>query len=153
MKTSYNLLFMAASLLLAAGCHSDYSLSDKELMKEFADPGNEWRGKPFWAWNGKLSEEELLRQVEVMDSMGFGGYFMHSRVGLQTEYLGQEWFDLTNSVADYGEKRGMENYLYDEDRWPSGTAGGYVTQNPDFRMNFMTMKVADPKDFQWVDSL
>lgn len=141
-------------LTLLSGCkEKGSSLSISQLRKEFANPSNEWRGKPFWAWNGKLDEKELLRQVDVLDSMGFGGYFMHSRVGLQTEYLGDEWFDLTNKVADYGEQKGMENYLYDEDRWPSGTAGGYVTKNPDFRMNFMSMKIYSPSNFEWSDTL
>ena len=28
----------------------------------FMNPTCEYRGTPFWAWNGKLSKEELLRQ-------------------------------------------------------------------------------------------
>ena len=82
-------------------------MSKKELFGTFASPGAEWRGKPFWSWNGELREEELTRQVEVMKEMGLGGYFMHSRAGLITEYLGDEWFDLINAVADAGEKMGM----------------------------------------------
>lgn len=128
-------------------------LSDQQLLAEFRNPSNEWRGKPFWSWNGKLDEKELLRQVDITEEMGFGGYFMHSRVGLQTEYLGDEWFRLTNVVADYGHKKGLENYLYDEDRWPSGTAGGYVTENPAYRMNFMTMKIIPTRQFEWNDSI
>ena len=90
-----------------------------ELAKRqelFENPTREYRGKPFWSWNGKLEEAELCRQVDVFKEMGFGGYFMHSRTGLETEYLGEEWFDLTNSCADYGRKAGMESWLYDEDR-------------------------------------
>ena len=109
-------------------------MSKKELYSTFAAPGAEWRGKPFWSWNGELREEELVRQVKVMKEMGLGGYFMHSRAGLITEYLGDEWFDLINAVADAGEKEGMEAWLYDEDRWPSGSAGGKVTIDPQYRM-------------------
>ena len=156
MKKCY-IAVMAAGLLLMSGCANDGQkqsrLSDTKLMREFKNPSNEWRGKPFWAWNGKLDKEELLRQVDAMKDMGFGGYFMHSRVGLQTEYLGDEWFQLTNDVADYGKRLGMENYLYDEDRWPSGTAGGYVTKNPDFRMNFVTLKVVPRAQYEWADTL
>ena len=152
----YNNIFIptAALLTLLSACHNGKSnhLSDKQLLEEFANPSAQWRAKPFWAWNGKLDKDELLRQVAVLDSMGFGGYFMHSRVGLQSEYLGDEWFELTNAVADFGKERGLENWLYDEDRWPSGTAGGYVTQNPEFRMNFMTMKIHRPDDFKWDDT-
>ena len=86
---------------------------DKKVFDTFKSPGVEWRGKPFWAWNGDLKKEELIRQVGVMKKMGFGGYFMHSRCGLITEYLGDEWFELTNAVADAGTKAGMENWLYD----------------------------------------
>ena len=56
-----------------------------EVKKRLQDPGAAYRGKPFWSWNGKLSEEELLYQIDVMKEMGFGGFFMHSRTGLETE--------------------------------------------------------------------
>ncbi len=113
---------------------------------EFENPGNAWRGKPFWSWNGKLQKEELLRQIDVMKEMGMGGFFMHSRTGLETEYLGDEWFDLINSCADYAESIGMEAWLYDEDRWPSGLAGGIVSQHPEFRQKAILMEVSDRSD-------
>ena len=43
-----------------------------ELREKFAQPDREFRGLPFWSWNGKLDREELLRQVRVMKEMGFG---------------------------------------------------------------------------------
>lgn len=82
----------------------------------FQNPTAEWRGKPFWSWNGKLEKEEILRQIDVLEQMGMGGYFCHSRTGLITEYLGDEWFDLINASADRGKEKGMETWLYDEDR-------------------------------------
>ena len=60
-----------------------------------------------------------------MKEMGLGGYFMHSRTGLITEYLGKEWFELINEVADVAAADGMEAWLYDEDRWPSGWRKGH----------------------------
>jgi len=115
-----------------------------ELDKQFGNPGVEWRGKPFWSWNGKLEKDELLRQVDVMKEMGFGGYFMHSRTGLETEYLGDEWFELINACADRGEELGMESWLYDEDRWPSGLAGGIVSKHPEFRQKAILLEI-DPE--------
>ncbi len=126
-------------------------MSKKELYGTFAAPGAEWRGKPFWSWNGELREEELVRQVDVMKEMGLGGYFMHSRAGLITEYLGDEWFDLINAVADAGEKVGMEAWLYDEDRWPSGSAGGKVTIDPQYRMKSLYVFASDPEKLTWDD--
>lgn len=112
--------------------------------KTFKNPGIEWRGKPFWSWNGTLDKEECLRQIDVMKAMGMGGFFMHSRTGLKTEYLGEAWFDLINTCADYAESIGMEAWLYDEDRWPSGLAGGLVSQHPEFRQKAILLEI-DPE--------
>lgn len=125
------------------------NLRKDELLKDFLSPGVEYRGKPFWSWNGELERDELVRQVEVMKEMGLGGYFMHSRAGLITEYLGDEWFDLINEVADAGSRLGMESWLYDEDRWPSGSAGGKVTVDPQYRMKGLVLFESDPEKFTW----
>ena len=119
----------------------------------FREPGAAFRGKPFWSWNGELNRDELLRQVEVMEQMGMGGFFMHSRTGLITPYLGEEWFQLTNDCAERAQELGLEAWLYDEDRWPSGTAGGLVTHHPEFRARFLRLRVVDGVDFLWHDDL
>ena len=92
-------------------------------IKEFKNPSAKYRGKPFWAWNGKLDVEEVRRQMRVFKQMGLGGGFMHSRVGLATPYLSQEWFDVINGCVAEAREQKMEAWLYDEDRWPSGAAG------------------------------
>ena len=97
-------------------------MDKNNIKKEFINPSILYRGKPFWSWNGELKEKELIRQAKIMKEMGLGGFFMHSRAGLITEYLGEEWFDLINKVADAAEEEGMEAWLYDEDRYPSGSA-------------------------------
>ena len=125
------------------------TLSDDSLYTVFKDPGHEWRGKPFWSWNGRLEKDELIRQLHVFKEMGMGGAFLHSRIGLKSEYLGPEWFELTNAVADEAEKIGMEAYLYDEDRWPSGSAGGMVTENPKYRQNHVTLYTMPAEEFVW----
>lgn len=119
----------------------------------FREPGAAFRGKPFWSWNGELNRDELLRQVEVMEQMGMGGFFMHSRTGLITQYLGEEWFQLTNDCAERAQELGLEAWLYDEDRWPSGTAGGLVTHHPEFRARFLRLRALDGADFLWHDDL
>lgn len=154
MKKS-TLLTLGAAALLFGSCHTGKkqaqtpTLSDDSLYAEFSDPGHQWRGKPFWSWNGRLEKDELIRQLHVFKEMGMGGAFLHSRVGLKTEYLGREWFDLTNAVVDEAAKIGMEAYLYDEDRWPSGSAGGMVTEDPTLRMNFVGLYVMPAEQFVW----
>ncbi len=123
--------------------------STPRLLELWSKPTAEYRGKPFWSWNGKLERDELLRQVGVLEEMGFGGFFMHSRTGLVTEYLGDEWFELVNACADEAERRGMEAWLYDEDRWPSGSAGGIATRDPRYRMRYLRLERIASEDFRW----
>ncbi len=115
------------------------------MRDEFKHPSAHFRAKPFWAWNGSLEEEEIKRQVDVMKAMGFGGFFIHSRVGLETEYLGEKWFDIINSCADYAEGQGLEAWIYDEDRWPSGSAGGKATALRENRIKFIRMNTGRPE--------
>ena len=119
----------------------------------FRNPGAEFKGVPFWAWNGKLEKNELLRQVDILKQMGMGGFFMHSRTGLITEYLGKDWMELTNACADKAQKTGMKAWLYDEDRWPSGTAGGIVTKDPQYRAKFISLYCVPAEQFAWNDSI
>ncbi|MBN2128825.1 MAG: hypothetical protein JW741_04985 [Sedimentisphaerales bacterium] len=128
-------------------------MSFEKLSERFEEPGPAYRGKPFWSWNGELNEDELMRQIHVIKDMGFGGFFMHSRTGLATEYLGDEWFTLTNACADEAAKLGLEAWLYDEDRWPSGTAGGLVTKRPEFRRQYMRLRTLPAAQFAWSDGV
>ena len=107
---------------------------DPQLSAElFQNPTSEYRATPFWAWNCKLEKEELLRQLEIFKKMGMGGAHMHVRTGMTTPYLSDEHMDLVRSCAEKCRQEGMLAWLYDEDRWPSGAAGGIVTKNEAFR--------------------
>ncbi|WP_028548326.1 glycosyl hydrolase [Paenibacillus sp. UNC451MF] len=98
----------------------------EQLLKQFDQPSVEHRSIPFWAWNDELDSEELARQVNQMKEQGMGGFFIHSRDGLETEYMGREWLDCVRRTVDTAAELGMQVWLYDEDRWPSGFAGGLV---------------------------
>lgn len=121
----------------------------KNIKELFETPTVYYKGKPFWSWNGELERDELIRQTSVMKEMGFGGHFMHSRAGLITEYLGDEWFDHINAVADESERIGLEAWLYDEDRYPSGSSGGITTKDPKYRCKSIVNHETWPKYFSW----
>ena len=110
----------------------------KTMMKNFRSPGPEFRGAPFWAWNAGLDQEELIRQIHIFKEMGLGGFFMHSRVGLNTPYLSKEWFDCIRACVKEAKKLGMLANLYDEDRWPSGAAGSLVTRDDRYKARYCT---------------
>ena len=98
----------------------------KEFENKLKSPPKKYRPVPFWSWNERLNVEETKRQIRLMDEAGLGGFFMHARGGLQTEYLSREWFDNVSASLDEGEKRDMSAWGYDENGWPSGFGGGKV---------------------------
>lgn len=98
-----------------------------KLIELLENPGKEYRAMPLWSWNDRLESDELKRQIREMDKAGLGGYFIHARDGLKTEYLGDEWFDLVKLSIDEGIMLGMQSWGYDEYGFPSGHAGGSVT--------------------------
>jgi hypothetical protein len=123
---------------------------DPKIVSELRNPGSDYRGAPFWSWNGKLDPEELRWQIRALKTMGLGGFFMHSRVGLATPYLSKEWMDCVGACVDEAEKLDMNAWLYDEDRWPSGAAGGLATKNPKFRARHLEIDIFQkPADFKW----
>lgn len=103
---------------------------------------NEHRSALFWAWNGNLEESELLNQIDDFKSHGSGGFFMHSREGLETTYLSDEWFRLSKVCSQKAHEIGLSAYLYDEDKWPSGMAGGLVTKmHPEYAAKAIVLKM------------
>ncbi len=99
----------------------------------FKNPGPEYRAAPFWSWNTRLDRDQLMRQIDVLEAMGMGGFHIHSRTGLATEYMGNEFMALVRACIERAQQKQMRVWLYDEDRWPSGSAGGRVTHEPAFR--------------------
>lgn len=105
----------------------------------FQTPPVEYRGIPFWSWNCRLTRERIDEQLEYFQEMGFGGVDIHPRTGLDTEYLGEEYMQLIRYTVKRCNERGLRCWLYDEDRFPSGNAGGLVTKNYRFRGRFLLL--------------
>lgn len=93
---------------------------------DFKNVPKSYRPVPFWSWNEKLQPAETERQIGMMEKQGIGGFFMHARGGLQTEYMGEEWFENVEKSIEVCGKNGMHAWAYDENGWPSGFGGGVV---------------------------
>ena len=98
----------------------------------------QYRCVPFWSWNDKLNKDELVKQVEWMNENGVGGFFMHARGGLKTEYLGKEWFECIDACSKRAQELGMEAYAYDENGWPSGFVGGKLLEDLENHDRYIT---------------
>lgn len=108
---------------------------NKELWKH---PASEYRSIPMWAWNGKLQPDILKEQLLNFRKMGFGGAEIHSRIGLETEYLGDEFMKMVRECVDFAKQNSLKIWLYDEDKWPSGYGAGRMTEeHPEFACKYL----------------
>lgn len=105
--------------------------------KEFLYPPLAYRGTPFWAWNAKLEKEKLKEQIDCFKKMGMGGFCIHSRIGLDTPYLGETFMEMVKFSSAYGKEQGLCTWLYDEDKWPSGYGAGRVTKTEAYRSRYL----------------
>lgn len=101
----------------------------ENYLNQFENPSSDFRGAPFWAWNCKLDKDTLLNQVDYFKQMGMGGFTIHCRTGLDTEYMGDEFMDIVKDIVEKAKSLNMKVCLYDEDRWPSGYGGGRITKD------------------------
>ncbi len=120
------------------------------VLKElFINPDARFRPVPFWFWNSRLEPDEIEQQVRLMYEAGLGGFFMHARFGLETEYMGKEWMLCIKRAVNTAHELGIYAWFYDEYPFPSGVGGLKVTRNPDYCNKFIDLSeiiVSGPKD-------
>ncbi len=108
---------------------------------------NSYAPAPFWFLNHRLDKEELLRQLGLMKESGVSGFFIHPRAGLNTPYGSKEWFDCVRFIVEEAEKLGLKAWLYDEDPFPSGAAGGrLMLEDPLFCARNLCHRIVRPDE-------
>jgi len=98
----------------------------EEVFRNFHNPSADFRSAPLWVWNDRVSREQIDSQLADFKENGIGGVFIHPRPGLITPYLSEEWMTLCRYAVQVGKQLGMKVWLYDENSYPSGFAGGHV---------------------------
>ena len=117
-----------------------------ELREALQGDLKEYQSIPFWSWNDKLEPDRLRRQIRDMKAAGIGGFFMHARGGLMTEYLGEDWFKAVEASIDEARKQGMDAWCYDENGWPSGFAGMKLLEDKKNWEHYITFSEIDAFD-------
>ena len=138
--------FLATTSFILLICNAD------TLEAQFLDPPHEFSMVPFWAWNGTLRPDQLRWQMDQMKEKGIYGAFMHARAGLdasETPYFSDGWWAAVDTCIQHGKEIGFSPWIYDEDKWPSGSAGGRVLKkNPERNrqkaLHFTESRVAGP---------
>jgi hypothetical protein len=162
MLTSFRLYLLPALVLFLFSCQSNLEKSIKwnpdmansldELKAGFKNPPVDFSSAPLWVWNDKVTQEKIDFQLSEFKDKGIYMAFIHPRPGLITEYLGNEWFEMVKYTVDKARELNMKIWLYDENSYPSGFAGGHVpaatfsTSDPIAGLDMKTLDVLEEQD-------
>jgi hypothetical protein len=146
-----SLLVYGCCLLAAGAARADDSAGVKALWSQ---PPREYSTGPLWDWNDMLTEEQVLGSLRDLAAQKVRQAWVHPRPGLMTPYLSDDWFRLWKAALAEAEKLDMNLWIYDENSYPSGFAGGLVPETmPESRGRGLVFKEATTVGKLWYDLL
>lgn len=81
----------------------------------------------FWSINDALDVQALTEQLDELKASGLEGVIFHPRYyPNEPKYMSPAYLDIVSDIILYAKQIEMAFWLYDENGWPSGTAGGEV---------------------------
>jgi len=105
-----------------------------EVAANFKAPPHEYGAiQPFASWNGADPQEVRSRIVRDFDRLSANGVFIVNlspgrRAPGEGKYLSPEHMDQVKFTVAEAAKRNMRLWIQDESDYPSGFAGGYITE-------------------------
>ena len=140
MKKSILILFAALTALCSLTFAQNTKLNQAthpsidEMKSRFVNPGRDYATAPLWVWNDLLTDDQIRHTMQDLAAQNVKQVFVHPRPGLMTPYLSEDWFHLWRTALDKAEKLDMNVWIYDENSYPTGFAGGLVPEAmPDSR--------------------
>ena len=149
--TAFAFIFIILSVVPGCKTQGEKPDSYSTVLTAFRNPPAEYRSAPLWVWNNRVTTAQIEEQLKDFQDKGIGGVFIHPRPGLITPYLSEEWFSLCRHAVETARDLGMKVWIYDENSYPSGFAGGHVPdQMPDSVRKSLVMEKADrlPETFE-----
>lgn len=100
----------------------------------------------FWFLNDRCDWDDINRQLEVFASVGHvTALCLHPRHGLLFPYGGEDWFELIKRICLRAAELDVKIWLYDEDPFPSGHAGGRILmEHPELSARGIRQYAYDP---------
>ena len=93
-----------------------------------AEPMREFSTVPFWVWNDWITLADIERSLADLMAQNISQVIVHPRPGLMIPYLSDEWFALWRHALDVARRHNLRLWIYDENSYPSGFAGGHVPE-------------------------
>lgn len=106
-----------------------------DVYFNFQSPPPEYGIVLWWGWDGPMTKEVIMNDLDKIKSMGFKGVMIEAGYGMTEKYLSPAWFELVKFAVEQARIRGMRVWIEDEGKYPSGFAGGkFSAERPDLRM-------------------
>jgi hypothetical protein len=138
---SLALVFLVFAFAFPPGQSAQMTVSSSQVRSLFADPPREFSSAPLWVWNDQLTEAQVIGSLRDLARQKVKQAFVHPRPGLMTPYLSPDWFRLWKVALREAERLDMNLWIYDENSYPSGFAGGLVPDSmPESRGRGLAMQ-------------
>ncbi len=99
----------------------------------------------FWFLNSDCPLDEIRRQIAAFAAAKVNAIVLHPRGGLLVPYGGSDWFAFIKTLVAECVKAGVTPWLYDDDPYPSGSAGGWITlEHPELEAHGIERFEAEP---------
>ena len=100
----------------------------RDVAANFLTPTREY-GAIHWAiWGGPLTRERITSEFDALSKEGMYVVNFGPARGMTPKYLSSEHLALTKFAVEEAKKRGMKVWLADEGSYPSGFAGGKISE-------------------------
>jgi len=133
-----------------------------EVYRNFQTPPPGYSIVPLIRLNDKFDPNQLGWQFEQLKKLGIHAAFIYPEAlpypffewrdaGMPYKYPSDEYFDVARQFAQKAKSAGVDLWVYDEVDWPSGSAGGEVVKNPQYRSKSVRASVSEysgPKNIQ-----
>jgi hypothetical protein len=147
LSLSFLCAFIPSSLSKQDNPLNTHPMNSTEMSKLFQQPPAVFSSGPLWVWNDRMTREQIIHDLDELADKHVMQVFIHPRPGLMTPYLSDEWFDLWEFAFNEAKARGMLVWIYDENSYPSGFAGGHVPEEmPESIGLGLTLKRVDSID-------
>ncbi|NUQ01954.1 MAG: hypothetical protein HUU35_19075, partial [Armatimonadetes bacterium] len=94
--------------------------------------------------NDHLEPDEIRWQMQQFAAAGYQGVYPHARAGLSTPYGSAAWWAALDTILECCQQHGLEFWIWDEDYYPSGWAGGRVVwENPGLAARRLAFSVSE----------
>jgi len=158
MNTPRKFSLALLGLLLSTCCGSTLAapggaVGSSQVRALFKNPPREYSTGPLWVWNDLLTEQQIRETLRDLANQKVKQVWVHPRPGLMTPYLSDDWFRLWKVALDEAKRLDMNVWIYDENSYPSGFAGGWVPElMPESRGRGLAFREAKAPP-KWSDDL